>query len=142
MSIFLDLLCLAALMAPAAVRDRIIPIHDGARNPAQFADDPRIASVVAGLDRELQRDLQEFAPRRPAATLEDDMAAIEETNDEIDDTLELAERLIDQNRTRVAALRVRLDVADAKIAQQTAHVAALRAKLPDEPAAEKTAGSE
>ena len=117
--------------------NRLIPLrlNANAPNPASSAD--RIDPIVdMGL---LERTISPFAPQKPAATMEDMADAIEATNDELHHTLDKFERLLNQKRAQVSALRTRLDQEEADLAERTEQLARMRAALRVEPETVETA---
>lgn len=127
---FFDMIAIAAF----ALAGRV-PIRDAAPNPALAA--PRVDLQFDGPMSKLVRD--QFAPRRPAATLDDMMADIDTTDDELANAIDKVERLIEQKRAQVAALRTRLDAEDADIADRKARVARMREALRAESVADEPA---
>ena len=118
-----------------AVGLRRVQTDDVAPNPAEYAPrlDPRFGEEMREI---VATRLAELAPRRQS-TLDEAMDCIDATDSELADAISEVERLIEQKRALVAAMRVRLDAEDADIADRTAKVMKMREALRAEPAADE-----
>jgi len=114
---------------------------DAAPNPSEYAPrvDPRFGEEMREV---VAARLAELPSRRPQSTLEQAMECIDATDEELATAISEVERLIEQKRALVAAMRARLDLEDADIADRTAKVAKMREALRAEPVASETEGEQ
>ena len=118
-----------------AVGLRRVQTNDVAPNLAEYAPrlDPRFDEEMREV---VSTRIAELAPRKSA--LDQAMDCIDATNGELENAISEVERLIEQKRALVAAMRARLDLEDADIADRTAKVAKMREALRAEPVAQET----